>query len=46
MRCFSLGITQFLIKSGIARLEEIRGADGKLENLFVRVRILFTILIP
>lgn len=33
----SLGITQHLINSGIARLEEIRGADGKLENLYVRV---------
>ncbi|KAK7693551.1 hypothetical protein QCA50_003120 [Cerrena zonata] len=32
-----LGITQHLIRSGIARLEEIRGADGKLENLYVRV---------
>ncbi|KAL4251709.1 Dipeptidyl peptidase 3 [Abortiporus biennis] len=32
-----LGITQHLIKSGIARLEEIRGADGSLENLYVRV---------
>ncbi|KAG7098384.1 hypothetical protein E1B28_000342 [Marasmius oreades] len=32
-----LGITQFLIKHGVARLEEIRGSDGKLENLYVRV---------
>ncbi|KAF5330737.1 hypothetical protein D9619_005755 [Psilocybe cf. subviscida] len=32
-----LGITQHLIKSGIARLEEIRGADGQLENAYVRV---------
>jgi dipeptidyl-peptidase-3 len=32
-----LGITQFMIDSGLARLEEIRGADGKLENAFVRV---------
>ncbi|KAL0570305.1 hypothetical protein V5O48_011656 [Marasmius crinis-equi] len=32
-----LGITQFLIKNGIARLEEIRRSDGKLENLYVRV---------
>ncbi|KAF9818936.1 hypothetical protein IEO21_02474 [Rhodonia placenta] len=32
-----LGITQFLIKSGIARLEEVRGADGSLENLYIRV---------
>lgn len=34
-----LGITQFLIKEGIARLEEVRGKDGKLENLFVRVKL-------
>ena len=33
----SLGITQHLIKSGIARLEEVRGADGTLENAYVRV---------
>ena len=26
-----------MIKSGIARLEEIRGPDGSLENLYVRV---------
>ncbi|KZT32649.1 aflatoxin-detoxifizyme [Sistotremastrum suecicum HHB10207 ss-3] len=32
-----LGITQFLIKSGIASLEEIRSADGTLENVFVSV---------
>ncbi|EFI28378.1 dipeptidyl peptidase III [Coprinopsis cinerea okayama7 len=32
-----LGITQHLIASGIARLEEIRDADGKLENAYVRV---------
>lgn len=32
-----LGITQFLIKEGIARLEEVRDAAGKLENLYVRV---------
>ena len=33
----SLGITQHLIKSGIARLEEIRAADGTLTNAYVRV---------
>jgi dipeptidyl-peptidase-3 len=33
-----LGITQFLIREGIAKLEEVRGSDGKLENVFVRVR--------
>ena len=33
----SLGITQHLISSGIARLEEVRGADGTLENAYVRV---------
>ncbi|KAF8077954.1 peptidase family M49-domain-containing protein [Lyophyllum atratum] len=32
-----LGITQHLIDSGIARLEEVRDANGKLENLYVRV---------
>ncbi|TFK94857.1 aflatoxin-detoxifizyme [Polyporus arcularius HHB13444] len=32
-----LGITQHLIKSGIARLEEVRAADGTLENAYVRV---------
>ncbi|ESK93921.1 dipeptidyl peptidase iii [Moniliophthora roreri MCA 2997] len=32
-----LGITQFMIRNGIARLEEVRGSDGKLENLYVRV---------
>lgn len=34
----SLGITQHLIKGGIARLEEVRDADGNLEDLFIRVR--------
>jgi predicted methyltransferase len=33
----SLGITQFLVKSGIARLEEIRDADGTLTNFYCRV---------
>ncbi|RDB21380.1 Dipeptidyl peptidase 3 [Hypsizygus marmoreus] len=32
-----LGITQHLINSGIAHLEEVRDADGKLENLYIRV---------
>ncbi|KAF8654206.1 hypothetical protein AX16_003732 [Volvariella volvacea WC 439] len=32
-----LGITQHLIRSGIARLEEVRGEDGDLQNLYVRV---------
>ncbi|KAI0093655.1 aflatoxin-detoxifizyme [Irpex rosettiformis] len=32
-----LGITQHLIKAGIARLEEVRAADGSLENIYVRV---------
>ncbi|KIM87068.1 hypothetical protein PILCRDRAFT_815526 [Piloderma croceum F 1598] len=32
-----LGITQFLIKEGIARLEEVRGPNGQLENLYIRV---------
>jgi dipeptidyl-peptidase III len=34
----SLGITQHLIKGGIARLEEVRGADGVLDDVFIRVR--------
>jgi hypothetical protein len=34
----SLGITQHLIKGGIAWLEEVRGADGDLEDLYIRVR--------
>jgi dipeptidyl-peptidase III len=37
----SLGITQHLIKGGVARLEEVRGADGVLEDLYIRVRGLF-----
>ncbi|KDR81604.1 hypothetical protein GALMADRAFT_239656 [Galerina marginata CBS 339.88] len=32
-----LGITQHLIDSGIARLEEVRDANGTLQNLHVRV---------
>jgi len=32
-----LGITQHLIKEGIASLEEVRSKDGVLENLFVRI---------
>jgi len=32
-----LGITQWLIKEGIAKVEEIRAADGTLENLYIRV---------
>lgn len=32
-----LGITQHLIRSGIARLEEVRDANGKVQNLYVRV---------
>ena len=33
----SLGITQWLIKSGIVSLEEVRASDGTLEDAFVRV---------
>jgi hypothetical protein len=33
----SLGITSHLIKEGIARLEEIKDPDGKLQNLYIRV---------
>lgn len=36
--CGSLGITQHLIEGGIAWLEEVRGAGGDLEDLFIRVR--------
>ncbi|KAI0699721.1 aflatoxin-detoxifizyme [Cytidiella melzeri] len=32
-----LGITQHLIRAGIASLEEVRRADGSLENVYVRV---------
>ena len=34
----SLGITQHLIEGGIAWLEEVRGASGDLEDLYIRVR--------
>jgi len=34
-----MGITQFLIKEGIAKLEEIRDSSGKLTDLCIRVRI-------
>jgi hypothetical protein len=37
--CGRLGITQHLIKGGIAWLEEVRGADGDLEDLYIRVRV-------
>lgn len=32
----SLGIFQFMIKEGLATVEEVRDANGKLENLYVR----------
>ena len=32
-----LGITQHLLKNGLATLEEVRGSDGALENVYVRV---------
>lgn len=32
-----LGITRWLIKEGIATIEEIRASDGNLENLYIRV---------
>ncbi|KAF7294939.1 Dipeptidyl peptidase 3 [Mycena indigotica] len=32
-----LGIMQHLLKSGLVRLEEVRGAYGSLENLYTRV---------
>ena len=39
---FRLGITQHLVNSGIVQLEEVRDVDGRLENLYVRVRLLFS----
>jgi hypothetical protein len=41
---FRLGITQYLINSGIARLEEVRDAKGGLENLYVRVSTLYLVV--
>ncbi|KAI5124508.1 hypothetical protein M0805_003032 [Coniferiporia weirii] len=32
-----MGITQHLVKSGIARVEEIRGENNVLENVYIRV---------
>ncbi|EJD05931.1 aflatoxin-detoxifizyme [Fomitiporia mediterranea MF3/22] len=32
-----MGITQHLVRSGIARVEEIRSTDGVLENAYIRV---------
>lgn len=32
-----MGITQHLVRSGIARIEEIRGTDNTLENVYIRV---------
>ncbi|KIJ60992.1 hypothetical protein HYDPIDRAFT_116493 [Hydnomerulius pinastri MD-312] len=32
-----MGITSFMVKEGLVRLEEIRGADGTLENVYVRL---------
>ena len=34
-----LGITQFLVKEGMANLEEVRGSNGRLENLYVHVSV-------
>lgn len=33
----SMGITQYLIREGIANLEQVRGPAGDLENLYIRV---------
>jgi hypothetical protein len=33
----SIGITLHLIKEGVVWLEEIKGTDGKLQNLYIRV---------
>ena len=35
-----LGITRWLVKEGIARVEEIRNTDDVLENLYIRVGLL------
>ncbi|KAG9013863.1 hypothetical protein FRB93_000244 [Tulasnella sp. JGI-2019a] len=32
-----LGITNFLINEGVAKLTEVRGKDGQLENAYIRV---------
>ena len=32
-----MGITQHLVRSGIARVEEIRNENGQLENMYIRV---------
>lgn len=32
-----LGITSFMVDEGLVRLEEVRGDNGALENIFVRV---------
>ena len=32
-----MGITQHLVRSGIARVEEIRNGAGELENAYIRV---------
>jgi len=34
-----LGIAQWLVKEGIARIEEIHAEDGILENLYIRVSL-------
>lgn len=38
------GITKFLIQEGLAKLEEQRDSDGKLENVIIRVRPLINAL--
>ncbi|KAI6099116.1 peptidase family M49-domain-containing protein [Pisolithus sp. B1] len=32
-----LGITTFMVNEGLVRLEEVRGSNGELENIYVRV---------
>ncbi|KAI6035661.1 peptidase family M49-domain-containing protein [Pisolithus orientalis] len=32
-----LGITNFMLNEGLVRLEEVRGSNGELENVYVRV---------
>ncbi len=36
-----MGITQYLIRAGIARLDLIKDASGELENVYVRVSVSF-----
>jgi hypothetical protein len=39
----SLGITKFMVQEGLVKLKTIYGADNKLEDLYVEVRLHFLI---